>query len=76
MVVVSSGERVCDKYNITLRTVKEHMDGGMLEPLQEETFLIYAQKTSSGKYQVGSHCISTANSCFQQLNTIVMFFLF
>lgn len=52
MVVLSSGERVCDKYNITLRTVKEYMDGGMLEPLQEETFLIYAQKTPSGQYQV------------------------
>jgi uncharacterized protein (DUF1015 family) len=36
-----------------MRTVKEFVDGGLLEDLQEETFLIYAQRTSRGDYQVG-----------------------
>lgn len=53
MVVISAGQKVCDKYNITLRTVKEFMDGGLLESLHEESFLIYAQRTASGSYQMG-----------------------
>lgn len=53
LVVVSTGQRICDKYNITLRNVKEFVDGGLLEAQEEEVFMIYAQKTPAGNYQVG-----------------------
>lgn len=50
---MSIGENVCEQYNITMRNVKEFVDGGLLEPLEEETFMIYAQISSSGKTQYG-----------------------
>eukprot|EP01039_Chlorochromonas_danica_P002001 gene2001-2184_t len=53
LVVISTGQRICDKYNITLRNVKEFVDGGLLEAQEEEAFMIYAQKTAAGNYQVG-----------------------
>jgi hypothetical protein len=55
-VVVSVGESICDQYNITSRNVKEFLDGGLLEPLLEEStesFIIYGQSTPEGKLQIG-----------------------
>ncbi len=54
--MVSVGESICDQYNITSRNVKEFLDGGLLEPLLEEStesFIIYGQSTPEGKLQIG-----------------------
>lgn len=54
LVIVSSGESICDQYSIRLRNVKEFVDGGLLEPLQEESFMIYMQTSpEKGITQIG-----------------------
>ena len=33
--------------------MKEFLDGGLLESVEEETFMIYAQSTANGNMQIG-----------------------
>jgi uncharacterized protein (DUF1015 family) len=53
VVVVSSGEPICDQYNITSRNIKELLDGGLVEPFVEESFMIYGQESANGHLQIG-----------------------
>lgn len=63
LVVVSTGESVCNQYNLTSRNVKEFLDGGLLESIEEETFMIYAQKNSSGGVQIGILAALDVDDC-------------
>eukprot|EP01040_Poterioochromonas_malhamensis_P006509 gene6509-7009_t len=68
VVVVSAGESICDQYNITCRNIKEFLDGGLLEPLIEESFIIYGQETECGQMQIGILAALDVEDC---LNNIV-----
>jgi len=65
VVVVSpaGGESVCKEYDITLRNVKEFVDGSLLEPLQERSFLIYEQRRG-GHRQVAVLASLSVEDCF------------
>jgi uncharacterized protein (DUF1015 family) len=52
VVVLSKEKCLCDEHNITLRNIREFIDGGLLEPIQEESFLIYSE-TVCGHNQIG-----------------------
>lgn len=54
---------MCNQYNLTSRTVKEFLDGGLLESVEEETFLIYAQTNSSGGVQTGILAALDVDDC-------------
>jgi uncharacterized protein (DUF1015 family) len=44
VVVLSPGKPVCKEYDVSLRNVKEYMDGGVLQELEERSFLVYGQQ--------------------------------
>ncbi len=58
VVVLSPGESICKEYDISLRNVKEFVDAGLLEPLGERSFLIYAQ--TCGTHSQISICAALA----------------
>lgn len=64
VVVVSPGGCVCKEYDITLRNVKEFVDGSLLEPLQERSFLIY-QQTNNGHTQIAICAALAVEDCFK-----------
>lgn len=68
VVVVSAGESICDQYNITSRNIKEFLDGGLLEPMEEEGFIIYGQETVTGQMQIGILASIEVENC---LNNVV-----
>jgi hypothetical protein len=44
VVVLSPGKTICKEYDIGLRNVNEFVDGGVLQHVQERSFLIYGQQ--------------------------------
>eukprot|EP01038_Epipyxis_sp_PR26KG_P014092 gene14092-18911_t len=64
LVILSTAtESVRDHHNITLRNVKEFLDGGLLEPLDDESILIYSQTTKDGVVQVGIFAALDVEDC-------------
>lgn len=43
-----SGNSICSEHGITFRNMKEFVDGGILELVKEQSFLIYSQETGAG----------------------------
>ena len=68
LVVLPSGDSICDKYNITLRNVQEFLDGGLLKPLHDESFMIYCQTKSDGTCQIGIFAAIDVDDCMN--NTV------
>lgn len=58
VVVLSPNTAICKQHDISLRNVKEFVDGGLLEPLEENSFLVYSC-TSNGHTQI-SICAALA----------------
>ncbi|KAJ1424881.1 hypothetical protein B484DRAFT_94924 [Ochromonadaceae sp. CCMP2298] len=63
LVIVSSGETTCEEYNISLRNVREFMDGGLVKTLHEETMMIYCQVKKDGSSQVGIFAAVDVEDC-------------
>lgn len=67
LVIVPSGNPICNHYNITLRNVQEFLDGGLLKPLHEESFMIYCQVKLDGTSQVGVFAAIDAADCMSRV---------
>ena len=62
-----TGNSVCSKHGITFRNVKEFIDGGILELMKEQSFLIYSQETGAGggHRQVGICAALAVEDCLK-----------
>jgi uncharacterized protein (DUF1015 family) len=69
IVIVSSGDTaICDKYNITSKNIKEYLDGGLLEPVEEESLMIYGQEDlETGRMQIGILASLSVEDCLQNV---------
>ena len=63
----STGNSLCSRHGITFRNVKEFIDGGILELVREQSFLIYSQETGSGggHRQVGICAALAVEDCLK-----------
>jgi uncharacterized protein (DUF1015 family) len=68
LVVVPSGDTICEQYNITLRNVQEYLDGGLLKLMHEESLMIYKQVKEDGTSQIGLFAAIDIEDCFN--NTV------
>jgi uncharacterized protein (DUF1015 family) len=66
VVVSPNGENICSSHLVSLRNVKELSDGGLLEKISEETFMIYAQVTPNGT-QIGILAALDVEDCKNNL---------
>lgn len=66
VVVSPSGENICSSHLVSMRNVKELSDGGLLDRISEESFMIYAQVTPSGT-QIGILAALDVEDCKNNL---------
>lgn len=66
LVILPSGNAICNHYNITLRNVQEFLDGGLLQPLCEKSLMIYCQTKTDGTCQVGIFAAIDAADCMDR----------
>ena len=62
-----TGSSICSEHGITFRNVKEFIDGGILELVKEQSFLIYSQETGAGggHRQVGVCAALAVEDCLK-----------
>jgi uncharacterized protein (DUF1015 family) len=62
-----SSANLCSEYGISYRNVKEFIDGGIIELVKEQSFLIYSQHTAGGggHRQVGICAALAVEDCFK-----------
>lgn len=67
LVIIPSGDPICNQYNITLRNVQEYLDGGLLKTLHEESFMIYRQMKCDGSCQIGIFAAIEVEDCAKRI---------
>lgn len=60
-----SNNSICQQHGITFRNVREFIDGGVLELVKEQGFLIYSQETRGGHRQVGICAALAVEDCLK-----------
>ena len=60
-----SNNNICQQHGITFRNVREFIDGGILELVKEQGFLIYSQETRGGHRQVGICAALAVEDCLK-----------
>lgn len=73
-LVVVSGSTLFEQNNVSLKNIREFVDGGMLQSIVEESFIVYSQVSASGREQIGllaaidvADCKNNIVKCHEQV---------
>ena len=73
-LVVVSDSSLFQENNISLRNIKEYIEGGLLKDIVEESFIVYSQTSSDGREQIGllaaidvADCKSNVVKCHEKV---------